>query len=86
MQRNKRAERTNHFHQAWRQADFFFSLAQGGEHQVRVFRVAATTGKGHFAAMGGQALGTQGQDQFGRFATGNGQEDRRFGEPSVGFQ
>ncbi|MNJ67400.1 hypothetical protein D3C77_635680 [compost metagenome] len=73
MQRDQRAQGTDDFHQPGRQADLFFGLAQGGEHQVRVFRVAASTGKGDFAAMGRQALGAQGQYQFGLFATGNGQ-------------
>jgi hypothetical protein len=56
VQRNQRAERADHLDQARRQADFFFGFAQGREHQVRVFRVAAPAGKGHFAAVGGQAL------------------------------
>lgn len=86
MQRNQRAERADHFHQPRRQADFFFGFTERGEHQVRVFRVATATGKGHFATMCGQALGAQGKDQFGRFAAGNGQKNRRFREPPVGFQ
>jgi hypothetical protein len=68
VQGNQRAERADDFDQAGRQADFFFGFAQGGEDQVRVFGVATPAGKGHFAAMGRQAAGAQGQDQL-RFVT-----------------
>ncbi|MNP18281.1 hypothetical protein D3C76_1107560 [compost metagenome] len=71
MQRDQRAQGADDFHQARRQTDFFFGFAQGGKHQIGVFRVAAPTGESHFATMGRQALGAQGQDQFRLFAAGN---------------
>ncbi|MNV87578.1 hypothetical protein D3C71_1817140 [compost metagenome] len=86
MQRNQRAERADHFDQARWQADFLFGLAQRRKYQVGVFRVTSTARKGYLPAVGREPLGAQGQYQFGLFATGNGQKDRRLGKPSVGFQ
>ncbi|MNL88920.1 hypothetical protein D3C87_2189400 [compost metagenome] len=57
MQGDQRTQRADHFDQPRRQADFFFSFAQGGEHQVRVFGVAATAGKRDFATMGRKPAG-----------------------------
>ncbi len=86
MQGDHRAQRTDDFHQSRRQTDFLLGLAQGGEHQVRILRVASTTGEGHLASMGGKPFGPQGQHQLGLFATRDGQEHRRLGETPVGFQ
>ncbi|MNI83997.1 hypothetical protein D3C73_1408610 [compost metagenome] len=86
VQGNQWAQGPDHFNQARRQADFFFGLAQGGKHQVGVFRVAASTGKGHFTAMGREPTGAQGQDQLRFVAAGNRHQHCGLGETPVGFQ
>src|SRR5471032_427582 len=86
MQGNQRAERADHFDQPGRQADLFFGFAQGGEHKVGIFRVAAATRKRHFATVGRKSAGTQGQDQFRLVTAGNGHQYGGLGETLVGFQ
>ena len=55
-------------------------------HQTGILRVAPTTGKGHFAAVGRQPAGTQGQDQLGVLAAGDRQQHRGLGETRVDLQ
>src|SRR5471032_2726292 len=86
VQGDQRAERADHFHQPWRQADFFFGFAQGRENKVRILGVAAPAGEGDFAAMGREPAGAQGQNQFRFVTAGDRNEYRRLGETLVGFQ
>ncbi|MNI44171.1 hypothetical protein D3C73_985340 [compost metagenome] len=86
MQADQRTERADHLDQPRWQADFFLGFTQGGENQVGVFGVAATTGEGDFAAMGRQAAGTQGQHQLGFVTAGDGHQHRGLGKTTIGLQ
>ena len=80
MPRDQGAQRPDHFHQARRQGDLLLRLAQGGAHQVGVFRVAPPAGEGDLAAMGGQTGGAQGQHQLRIVAAGDGHQHGRLGK------
>lgn len=84
--RDQGAQRPDHFHQARRQGDLLLRLAQGGAHQVGIFRVAPPAGEGDLAAMGGQTGGAQGQHQLRIVAAGDGHQHGRLGEALVGIQ
>ncbi|MNG16821.1 hypothetical protein D3C84_1007620 [compost metagenome] len=86
MQGDQGTQRADHFDQPRWQADFFLGFAQGGEHKVRVFGVAATTGESDFATMGRQPAGAQGQNQFRFITASDGHQDRGLGKTLVGFQ
>ncbi|MNZ98462.1 hypothetical protein D3C78_1177450 [compost metagenome] len=81
-----RAERTDHLDQTGRQPHFLLRLAQGGADQVLVLGIAPPAGEGHFATVGGQTAGAQGQHQLRVVAAGDRHQHRRFGEVAIAGQ
>ncbi|MCY1378279.1 hypothetical protein D9M69_658970 [compost metagenome] len=86
MTRHQRTQRPDNLDQPRRQADFLFGLTQRGANQIEVFRIATTARKSHFAAVGGQPAGAQGQHHFRLVAAGDRDQNRRLGEAAVGLQ
>ncbi len=84
--RHQRAERADDLHQAGRQAHLLLRLAQGGKGQVGVGGIATAAREGHFATVGGQAAGAQGQHQLRVVTAGQRHQHGRLRVLPVGLQ